>query len=268
MRQKQTALLAVLSGAPIGCLGGLIGLGGAEFRLPLLVGLFKYSAREAIALNLAVSLVTLLASLVSRLPHAPLQALSSLVPIILSLIAGGVVGAYAGALYANNWSEVRLKRIILVLLISIGLLLIVEAFYPFVSTGLSMPFIVALAVAVVFGVGIGMVSSLLGVAGGELIIPTLVLIFGIDIKIAGTASLIISLPTVAMGIYRHAVNGAFTNRADWAALVFPMGAGSIVGALIGGLLIVYLNGQVIKFILGVILMISAAKIFLDAQNRA
>ena len=39
------------------------------------------------------------------------------------------------------------------------------------------------------GLVIGIVASLLGVAGGELLIPTLVLLFGIDIKLAGSLSL-------------------------------------------------------------------------------
>lgn len=34
------------------------------------------------------------------------------------------------------------------------------------------------------------------VAGGELLIPTLVLLFGIDIKLAGSLSLSVSLPTM------------------------------------------------------------------------
>src|SRR4029453_5756035 len=38
-------------GAIIGTLGGLIGLGGAEFRLPMLIGLFRFAALEAIILN-------------------------------------------------------------------------------------------------------------------------------------------------------------------------------------------------------------------------
>jgi uncharacterized membrane protein YfcA len=35
---RRSPLAALLYGAPIGLLGGLIGLGGAEFRLPVLVG--------------------------------------------------------------------------------------------------------------------------------------------------------------------------------------------------------------------------------------
>jgi uncharacterized protein len=45
------------SRAVIGTLGGLIGLGGAEFRLPLLIGLFRFAVLEAVILNKATSLV-------------------------------------------------------------------------------------------------------------------------------------------------------------------------------------------------------------------
>jgi uncharacterized membrane protein YfcA len=50
------------------------------------------------------------------------------------------------------------------------------------------------AVAAVFaGTIVGSVSSMLGVAGGELIIPILIFAFGADIRTAGTASVLISL---------------------------------------------------------------------------
>ncbi|HYN23105.1 MAG TPA: sulfite exporter TauE/SafE family protein, partial [Thermoanaerobaculia bacterium] len=41
-------LAALLYGAPIGVLGGLIGLGGAEFRLPVLKSVFRYPTRRAV----------------------------------------------------------------------------------------------------------------------------------------------------------------------------------------------------------------------------
>jgi len=43
-----------LDGAFIGGLAGLVGLGGGEFRLPVLMYIVGYPARTAVPLNLAV----------------------------------------------------------------------------------------------------------------------------------------------------------------------------------------------------------------------
>lgn len=122
--------------------------------------------------------------------------------------------------------------------------------------------ILLLILAIILGLSIGFISSLLGVAGGELIIPTLMLVFGVDIKIAGTASLLISTPTIITGILKHASNGLFSQKQDITYLVLPMGIGSIIGSFIGTYLVTYVPNQFIKLLLGIILIISAVKLFL------
>src|SRR5258705_12219257 len=51
---------------PIGGLAGLIGLGGGEFRLPVLMHGIGFDAKSAVPLNLMISLVTLSFALISR----------------------------------------------------------------------------------------------------------------------------------------------------------------------------------------------------------
>src|SRR5215469_13418766 len=58
-------------GVVIGALGGLIGLGGAEFRLPLLIGAFRFGARQAVILNKAMSLVVVASALLFRAATVP-----------------------------------------------------------------------------------------------------------------------------------------------------------------------------------------------------
>src|SRR5215203_6028607 len=259
---RRSPVVALLYGAPIGLLGGLIGLGGAEFRLPVLAGVFGYAARRAVALNLAISLVTVVSALLIRGGTLSLVPLLSLAPVIVAMIAGAVSASYLGTALVHRVSEHLLERVILIFLVVIGTALIVEAFLPQDVPGLlpASP-LVRLVAAVIFGLGIGLVSSLLGVAGGELIIPTLVFAFGAGIKTAGTASLLISLPTVAVGVLRHRRLGSFTDRADLTQTLAPMGAGSVIGAVAGGFLVGVVPASVLKFVLGVILVVSAVRIF-------
>jgi len=254
--------IVFLYAVPIGILGGLIGLGGAEFRLPVLIGPLNYSARQAVPLNLAVSLVTVAASLAIRgrtLTFTPLLPLGA---AIMALISGAVVAAFIGATLGAYLSKTQLERIILCLLVGIGSALIVEGFLPQDGRGFLPPATAwRMGAGIGFGLMIGLVSSLLGVAGGELIIPTLVFAFGADIKTAGTASLLISLPTVYVGILRYASQGAYTERQALKQTVAPMGIGSVIGALVGGLLVGIIPASLLKIGLGIILIISAIRTF-------
>jgi len=68
---KRNLAAAFGSGALIGALGGLIGLGGAEFRLPLLIRLFRFNGLEAVILNKAISLVVVATALPFRTSTVP-----------------------------------------------------------------------------------------------------------------------------------------------------------------------------------------------------
>ncbi len=254
---------------PIGVLGGLIGLGGAEFRLPVLAGPLGYVARRAVALNVAISLVTVLAALAIRgrtLTFAPI------IPLVLpmgAMIAGALVTAFVGTGLVGRLSNERLERVILVFLVIIGSLLIIEGLLPARIPALVPDELVwRVGTGVLFGLVIGLVSSMLGVAGGELIIPTLIFAYGAEIKVAGSASLLISLPTVLMGVLRYLGQGAYQERRDLQETIAPMGAGSVVGAITGGVLVGIVPSAILKIGLGIILIWSASRIFASGPPRA
>jgi len=111
------------------------------------------------------------------------------------------------------------------------------------------------------GFAIGVVASLLGVAGGELLIPTLVLLFGEDIKLAGSLSLAISLPTMMVGFARYSLDRSFAVLARNRLFLLVMALGSVVGAFIGGLALGIVPSAILPPLLAGILLLSAVKVW-------
>jgi uncharacterized membrane protein YfcA len=245
---------------PIGALAGLIGLGGGEFRLPVLMQVVGFGAKAAIPLNLMVSLVTLAFATMARSGVISVTAIGPYLPEVVGLAAGGMASAFYGARLVNALSTGRLVRLIAVLLAGIGVLLLVEAAFPFGHAGMVLAdpgFRVAVGAAI--GVGIGLVSSVLGVAGGELLIPTLIFLFGVDIRTAGTASLLISLGVVVVGLWRHWRLGTIPQGRGVQRITGAMSAGSILGAVLGGLAVAYAPVVALKLLLGAVLIAAAGK---------
>lgn len=246
-------------GAIIGALGGLIGLGGAEFRLPILIGFFNFAALEAVILNKAMSLVVVATALPFRAGTVPFSAIADNWPIVINLLAGSLIGAWMGAGWATRLRSETLYKVITIMLVAIAIVLVLghdaTAGQPLL-TGAAQ-----LVAGVIAGFIIGIVASLLGVAGGELLIPTLVLLFGADIKLAGSLSLAVSLPTMLVGFTRYSRDQSFSVIGRNKMFMLVMAGGSIIGTFIGGLLLGIVLNAVILPALAIILLISAVKVW-------
>ena len=214
----------------------MIGLGGAEFRLPLLIGLFGFPALEAVILNKAMSLVVVASALPFRAGSVPFASISGQWDVVLNLLAGSLVGAWLGAGWATRIKSETLYRVIALLLVIISLVLLLG--HDAGGTGVpsfTSPF--RIAAGVVSGLIIGIVAAVMGVAGGELLIPTLILLFNVDVKLAGSLSLAVSLPTMITAFARYSRDRSFQVLRHSLEFLAVMAAGSIVGSFIGGQLL-------------------------------
>ncbi len=258
---KKRDLLSFLSGGAVASLGGLIGLGGAEFRLPILVGFFSFGTITAVIINKVISLCVVLFSLIFRSNTIGFDLILPELGVIINILIGSLFGAYLGANYALKIKQEVLNKIILILLILLAFSMIfghssLEASKPLFENS-----IILFISGVIAGVLIGVIAAVLGVAGGEFIIPTLILLFGIEPKLAGSISLCISLPTMIMAFTRYFKSEQFKEILKEKSFVLYMIFGSILGSFIGSLLLEYVNSQYITLLLGFILLISAWKVF-------
>jgi uncharacterized membrane protein YfcA len=179
--------------------------------------------------------------------------------IIVNLLAGSLVGAWVGASWATRLKSETLYRIIAVLLVVIaGILLF--AHDAVVGAPLFDGWVQVVA-GVVAGFVIGVIASLIGVAGGEFLIPTLVLLFGADIKLAGSLSLAVSLPTMLVGFTRYSRDQSFSVIRQNGTFLLVMAVGSIIGTFIGGLLLGLVSNAILLPLLAALLLISAVKVW-------
>ncbi|MFB9322549.1 sulfite exporter TauE/SafE family protein [Cryptosporangium minutisporangium] len=261
LRRGGPRLLIVAAGwgAAIGVLGGMIGLGGAEFRLPLLIGVFGFVALQAVILNKAMSLVVVFTALPARLGAVPFDQLAEHWTVVANLLAGSVVGAWLGAAWATRMRSATLYRVLA------GLLVLIAVAFAVTHVGevqaLELPPVVRVVAGVAAGAGIGVVAAIMGVAGGELLIPTIVLLFAIDIKTAGSLSLAVSLPTMLVAFARYRRDDSFrVIREQW-VFVLVMAAGSITGTVLGGLLLGVVPVPVLVPLLVALLLFSAVRVW-------
>jgi uncharacterized membrane protein YfcA len=260
-------MAAACAGGSVAILGGLIGLGGAEFRLPILIAIFALYPHRAIRINLLISFVTLAVSAVSRLSFVHTANLGDYRVEIVGMLMGGIAAAWFGASLLSRIPKARIMGVIALLLIGTAALLAAEtAISGATWTLLSHDTMWLGPAAFVAGLFVGTISSLLGVAGGEFIIPILIFVFGADIRTAGTVSVLISLPVVLTGVARHWLTGHYRSQTMLAYLVLPMCMGSLVGATIGGYLATWAPTDTLRIVLAAILVASSLKLWFKKSD--
>ncbi len=260
----RSVVWAFAVGAAVGLVGGLVGLGGAEFRLPLLIGVFGFAALSAVILNKAMSLVVVVAAIPARLFAVPLTEVVDHWEIAVNLLIGSLVGAWVGASWATRMGTARLYRVIAVLLVGIAVVFAASHWGVLPDPGLTG--VGLFVVGVLAGFLIGVVAAVMGVAGGELLIPTITVLYAVDVKLAGSLSLLVSLPTMLVAFFRYSRDQAFEVLRAYPGFVVAMAAGSIAGTVVGGLLLGVVPSAVIMPLVVALLLASAWKVWRHASE--
>jgi uncharacterized membrane protein YfcA len=235
----------------------LIGVGGGEFRIPALLYVLGFPVITAVAVNLFIGLLTVIVSFLRRLQLGLFNEHAIHIASIMSL--GSLIGAYFGAFLTARIAEKPLKKVLAIFLIFIGLKVGLEPFtYTSFSSLTFMPNAPQeIILAFLLGIAIGIISGILGVAGGEFRIPALIYLFSFDVVLAGTTSLLVSIPTVASGFAKHRQMGHINRSA--AAIAIIMGAASVLGAWIGSSYAGVIDKDVLKVLLGIILVLATIR---------
>lgn len=205
------------------CLGiglslGVIGGGGSIITVPVLVYVLDVEPREAVAMSLAVVGVT---SLVGAALHHRRGAVR--VPAAVTFAGAGVVSSFLGARLTYAVSPEVLLLSFAALMLVVGVRMAVTPGVPEGERRPARPWKVILA-----GLAVGLLTGFLGVGGGFLVVPALVLFAGLDMREAvGTSLLVISI-NAAAGLVGHLAHGGFH-----VALALLVAALAVAGTLLG-----------------------------------
>ncbi len=212
-------VLGLVLSAAIGVSLGLIGGGGSIITVPVLVYVLDVAPHRAIGMSLAVVGST---ALVGALLHHRKGAVSWRTGAVFA--ASGIVTAYLGSKLTRAVSSPVL------MLLFAGLMLVVATVMltrkaPGADAPVHAPSLLREALA---GLGVGFLTGFLGVGGGFLIVPALVVFGGLGMKAAIGTSLFVIAVNCAAGLAGHLTAGDF----DWklTALVTVLAVG---GALAG-----------------------------------
>lgn len=107
---------------------------------------------------------------------------------------------------------------------------------------------------VALGLFAGAMAAALGLGGGVIFVPSLVVLFGFEQHIAQGTSLAVIFPTAIVATVAH----ARMDNVRW-RLSIPIGLAGIIGAVAGAQLALQLDADLLRRMFGVFLMLLAAR---------
>ena len=224
-------LVGFLGGIP----SGLLGLGGGILFIPLITGVS----------SMAVAIVATVGSIRYGSKGYGLE------PFIPHLIIGGILGALAGNQINKKLNNKSLKKIFSIVLF---------------ITAIRMNYIVDVSdvsndnmyIYIMVGFGSGILAGLLGLGGGVVRVPALLILAGIPSLVAQGASLIASVPTAIAAAYPK-----IKGQPEKIRQGLLVGSGGVMGVLIGSEIAFSLGDSSLKTIFSYFLFLVAIKMFLE-----
>jgi uncharacterized membrane protein YfcA len=232
----------------IGTAMGLFGGGGSLLLVPAFTYMLGFDAKQAVAMSLAVVGISAAAGSIVRFAQGALPLRHGLIIGVATVL--GALGGSAVGVRLDDRFQLRLFSIVLVVAaVALG-------WQAALGRRAAQPARGA-AVMAAAGIGVGFVTGLLGVGGGFLIVPALVLGANLDMREATSVSLLVMVFATASAFVAYA--GAVT--LPW-SYVLPFAAVASAGTVAGGMVGHTLSQQLLQRVFAAGLIVVAGLMLL------
>lgn len=249
-RRRLAGALGV--GLLAGFLSGVFGVGGGILLVPGLVLLLHLAEHRAHGTSLGAIIPIAAAAVLGYAVHGSVD-----VPAAVLLTAGSALGAIVG-----TWLLLRLPgRALRLGFAALMFATAVRLFFSSRPPPGSHPLTVSVAAALVgIGLGTGVLAGLLGVGGGIVMVPALVLLVGASDVVSKGTSLLVIIPTALVGTARNAREG----NVDLPVAAIA-GLAGVLSAYAGSVLAVHLDPRLSRLLFGLLLVVAAGQLVLTRR---
>ncbi len=225
-----------LIGIAAGFFGGLVGLGGGVVMIPLMVGMLKLTQHKAHGTSMVALVFTGATGALAYYIHGNVDVSASLVLAVTS-----VVTVRYGAKYAHSMPEWKLKRAFGGFLVFASCMLLLK---PYLGvSGETLTGITKIITLLITGLFAGFVAGMMGVGGGTVMVPPMVILMGMTQHLAQGTSLLCMVAAGIVGAQTHWRLGNVVSR-----LLPGLIMGIIIGSYMGGSLAQYLPELYLRII--------------------
>lgn len=206
-----------------GVFAGFFGVGGGILIVPLLILVVQADQRQASVTSLVAIIPTSLVAASTFLVSGSVPLDQTVFGLIIAI--GSTITAPLGAWALRTWNTVTVRWIFITIL----LIAAIQVLYQLPDRNSHLEWSTAtVLVLIASGAAMGFVAGLLGVGGGLLIVPLLVIGFGVSDLTAKALSLIAMFPAAISGTIGSARAGVVNWKAG-ISLGIPMAFASTLG---------------------------------------
>lgn len=217
-----TIITSVLIGLTAGGFGGIFGIGGGLIMIPLMVEILKLNQHKAHGTSLVALVFTGIGGAATYAVNGSLDIKGA-----AWLAVTAVITSPLGARYCNVLTEKKLKKYFGAFLIFCAALLLAK---PYLSNFIGvLPGYSKAIILLVTGALTGFLSGMMGVGGGTIMIPVMVILAGFTQHVAQGTSLLVMVPAGAIGAFTHWKMDNVEKGILWGLI-----PGIILGTYLGG----------------------------------